>query len=555
MHEVEKHNSCHSLKYFGYDIFKRDPLNFQLTSYGAVDPDYLIGPDDEIIVMLWGETQFRQVLKVDREGFVFIPDVGQVFVNGLNLNLLESKLFKILSQIYSSLSSSGKVKASTFLDVSLGNLRPLRVQVIGEVDQPGIYTVSPSATLSSSLYYFNGPNTLGTLRDIKLIRRGKEITSIDFYDYLLNGKNLRDANLQLDDVVFIPKRLKTVSIKGEINRSGIYELKDGETLTDLLEIAGGLKSTAYLNRSQINRIVPFKKRSELGMGRMFIDTDLGQVLNNNYEFDLYDGDIVEIFSIFDFYLNTVSIEGSIGRPGEYDVAKSPYLLDLINNADSLLGDAYLDRLDIIRKKPDSSEEIIRLNLVKVLENDPNHNIRLNPLDRVRVYSLSEMIDKEFVIIEGHIKKPGRYSLKDNMTLNDLIFISGSFIDENFKSNTYLDRADIIMKVTKNGKAELISFNFQDVLEEKEGSNILLMDKDVVKIYSRSEIVGGMPTVSLLGHAKQTGPFDLYEENMTIHDLLFMYGGFEDLLFQKTVYLNRADLIRYDELTNVKKYQV
>ncbi|MBT6516124.1 MAG: hypothetical protein HOK59_00130, partial [Candidatus Marinimicrobia bacterium] len=195
-----------ALTYFGYDIFARDPALFQATSVGAVDPNYLIGPGDEIIVMLWGETQFRQVLTVDREGFVFIPEIGQVFVNGLNLNLLESKLFRVFSQSYASLNPQGRTP-TTFLDVSLGNLRPLRIQVLGEVAQPGAYTVSPSASLFSALYYFNGPTTRGSLRDIQLIRGGKKIASIDFYDYLLTGKKPKDQKLQLDDVIFIPRRL------------------------------------------------------------------------------------------------------------------------------------------------------------------------------------------------------------------------------------------------------------------------------------------------------------------------------------------------------------
>jgi len=179
--ESEAQPARGGLTYFGYDIFARDPALFQATSVGAVDPNYLIGPGDEIIVMLWGETQFRQVLTVDREGFVFIPEIGQVFVNGLNLNLLESKLFRVFSQSYASLNPQGRTP-TTFLDVSLGNLRPLRIQVLGEVAQPGAYTVSPSATLFSSLYYFNGPTTRGSLRDIQLIRGGKKISSIEFND-------------------------------------------------------------------------------------------------------------------------------------------------------------------------------------------------------------------------------------------------------------------------------------------------------------------------------------------------------------------------------------
>ena len=167
--DTDQKFSIESLKHFGYDIFMQDPDLFQSSNFGVIDPDYLIGPSDEIIVMMWGETQFRLTLKVNREGFIFIPEVGQVFVNGLNLVMLESKLFKVLSQSYESLNPSN-FKPSTFLDVSIGNLRPLRIQVLGEVSQPGAYTVSPSSTLFSSLYYFKGPTKLGSLRDIRLIR-------------------------------------------------------------------------------------------------------------------------------------------------------------------------------------------------------------------------------------------------------------------------------------------------------------------------------------------------------------------------------------------------
>ena len=152
--------------------------------------------------MLWGETEFRQQFTVDREGFVFIPEVGQVFVNGLNLGELENKISKILSKFYSSLNPIVG-KPSTFLDVSLGKLRPLRVMVLGDVAQPGSYTISPTTTLFSSLYYFGGPTFQGSIGDIHLIRNGKKISSIDFYDYLLSGQSNNDVRLQLDDVIFI----------------------------------------------------------------------------------------------------------------------------------------------------------------------------------------------------------------------------------------------------------------------------------------------------------------------------------------------------------------
>ena len=232
-----------ALPYFGYDVFEGDPALFQASTLGAIDPHYSIGPGDEIIIMMWGETQFRQVFIVNREGFIFIQEVGQVFVNSITFGELERKLFRLLSMVYASINpSSGK--ASTFMDVSLGNLRPLRIMALGEVGQPGAYSVNPSTTLFTSLYYFQGLTSLGSLRDVRLIRGGKQIISIDLYDYLLTGKPTNDVRLQLDDVIFIPPRGKTVSIQGEIKREAIYELKKGETLEELITIAGGLKATA-----------------------------------------------------------------------------------------------------------------------------------------------------------------------------------------------------------------------------------------------------------------------------------------------------------------------
>ena len=447
------------LRYYGYDIFKRDPAIFQASSVGAVDPDYLIGPGDEIILMLWGETQFRQVLTVDREGFVFIPEIGQVFVNGLNLSLLESKLFKVLSQSYASLNPEGR-KPTTFLDVSLGNLRPLRIQVLGEVAQPGAYTVSPSATLFSALYYFNGPTTLGSLRDIRLIRAGEEMASIDFYDYLLTGKTPEDQKLQLDDVIFIPKRMQTVAIEGEINRPGIYELKRNETFSDLISMAGDLKITAYLNRAQIDRIVPFEQREEIGMDRMFTDVNLKQLSRTNKPFPLQDGDRIQIFSVLDLRLNVVELQGAVTRPGRYDLGESMRLSELIIKADSLLGDAYMDRVHVTRIKPDFSKQLIKLDLIKALSGDPEHDIELQGLDVIRVYGMSEMVPPDFVTIDGIIRIPGKYNFKTDMTLNDLIF-EASGVQEDFpKYKIEISRIDP-QKVDENNYAEIFEFTMTD----------------------------------------------------------------------------------------------
>ena len=542
--ESEAQPARGGLTYFGYDIFARDPALFQATSVGAVDPNYLIGPGDEIIVMLWGETQFRQVLTVDREGFVFIPEIGQVFVNGLNLNLLESKLFRVFSQSYASLNPQGRTP-TTFLDVSLGNLRPLRIQVLGEVAQPGAYTVSPSASLFSALYYFNGPTTRGSLRDIQLIRGGKKIASIDFYDYLLTGKKPKDRKLQLDDVIFIPRRLKTVTIEGEINRSGIYELKPKESLTDLITMAGDLKITAYLDRAQIDRIVPFEDRAELGMDRMYTDVNLEQVLKSEDGFPLQDGDRMQIFSVLELRQNVVDLRGAVTRPGSYDLGESLKLSELINNADGVLGDVYLERVDVVRIKPDFTEELIKLDLGQALEGNPDNDIDLQGLDRVRVYGMTEMVPRTYVSITGHVKRPGRFLVQENMTLYDLIFKAGGFVDEEYKKLTYLKRAELVRVREDSDEKEIIPFNLGQVLDKQGMANTALRTDDAVRIYSVTEIEGATRYVSISGHVKRPGRYELFEENMHVHDLLFKAGGFDDPLYKSQTFLNRADLIRFD----------
>jgi len=523
------------LNFFGYDIFKMDPNLFQSSSVGAVDPNYLIGPGDEIIVMLWGETQFRQVLAVDREGFIFVPEIGQVFVNGLSLTLLESKLFRVFSQSYASLNPAIE-NPSTFLDISLGNLRPLRIQVLGEVPQPGSYTVSPSATLFSSLYYFNGPTNFGSLRDIRLIRGGENLASIDFYDYLLTGKSPKDQKLQLDDVIFIPPRSKTISIRGEINREGIYELKSDEDLTDLINIAGGLKISAYLNRAQIDRIVPFDQREILGMDRMYTDVNLGVLLNQNVKFSLQDGDKIIIFSVLDFRQNAVDITGAVTRPGKYDLGDSLKIEELIDKAGGLLGDAYKKRADLTRIKPDFTEKLLKINL----ENISDLNLYLKGMDRLKIYGKSEMVDVKYASIQGHVQRPGRYIIKENMTAFDLIFMAGGYVDPAFKKRAYLERADLLRLNDDQITRSIFKFNLEKILNPKNTSeNFLIQAGDMIKIYQKDLFVK-RERIRINGIISNPGEYE-YKENMVLGDLIFESGGITTSQSKYKVEVSRLEI--------------
>ena len=284
------------------------------------------------------------------------------------------------------------------------------------------------------------------------------------------------------------------------------------------------------------------------MDRILLDVDLNDILYSDSEFALKDGDQLQLFSVLDIRQNVVVITGaSVGRPGVYDLGDSLRLSELIMQADSLLGDAYVDRADIIRFREDLREELLKVNLGKAMEGDRQHDILLQPMDQVQIFSLTEMIPGHRVALSGHVKRPGRYPLLEEMTLYDLIFKGGGFIDEEFRELTYLQRAELVRVKEDSVTKEIIPFNLADVLEKKGLAETLLRSEDAVRIYSLAEIEGASEKyVSISGHVKRPGRYELFEENMTLYDLVFKSGGFDDKEYFKLTYLQRAELVRVNE---------
>ncbi|HED36643.1 MAG TPA: polysaccharide export protein, partial [Ignavibacteria bacterium] len=215
------------LTYFGYNLFKNIPQSFKPTEIGPIDPGYIIGPGDVLQLYIWGAVELQYQLTVDIQGNIFIPTAGQFFVSGIAYKDLQKKLINYLSKFYQGLKTN---PPKVFLDITLAKLRPIRIFVLGEVAQPGGYNISSYATVFNALYSVGGPLTSGSLREIRVIRNNKVITKVDLYDYLLKGKLIGDVRLQNNDMIFIPPRGKTVTIKGEVLRPAIYELKGNENL-------------------------------------------------------------------------------------------------------------------------------------------------------------------------------------------------------------------------------------------------------------------------------------------------------------------------------------
>lgn len=416
------------LDYFGYDIFKQVPAAFEPNVVGPVDPGYLLGVGDAIRVTVWGQAEFQYELEVDREGRVFIPNVGQIFALGTPLNKLQQKFKLVLSKYYSGLAAN---PPTVFMDVTIAKLKPLRVFVMGEVKQPGGYTISSYATVFNALYAIGGPLIRGTLRTVKVLRENEVVAVVDLYDYLLRGDKSSDVRLQNNDVIFIPPRGKTVSIRGEVRRPAIYELRENEDLRTLIGYAGGLLATAYVDNAQIDRVKPFESRAKNVDDRFIVDLNLGQVMKNGgKEAMLYDADEVQVFSILDEKKNYVTIGGSVWRPGRFELGSINTIRELIKAAEGVLPKTYLERAHLIRLKEDRiTTTIISFNLGKLL-NDATNDIKLSPKDAVIIYG-SEVVEvqNKSVAIYGHVKKPGTYDLRDNLSLADLIMQAGGYTED------------------------------------------------------------------------------------------------------------------------------
>jgi len=533
------------LEYFGYNLFKNIPSSFEPSEIGAIDPGYIIGPGDKLRLSVWGAAELQYELIVDQQGNIFIPTAGQFFVSGTTYEALQKKLTAYLSKFYEGLASD---PPTIFLDISLSKLKPIKIFVTGEVAQPGGYNISSFATVFNALYSVGGPLTSGSLRDVRVIRNNKVLTTVDIYDYILKGQLIGDVRLQNNDMIFIPPRKKSVSISGEIFRPAIYELKDGENLQKVIEFAGGLNAKAYAGRLQINRITPFEKRINNKLDREFIDVDLSSVIRKNSDIQLYDKDVIVVFPILDKIENFIEIEGSVYRPGTYDYNTVKTLSQLIKKAEGALPETYYGKVDIIRTRPDESFEFISVDLAKALEGDPIQNIQLEPRDKVKIYSIYELIDKKNVSISGYVKQNVTLPYADSLTLFDMVFRAGGLQDPFFRGRAFTARGDLI-RVNPDGlTTRIIPFDLQKLLWDQT-LNIYLEPGDKIYIYSAEVDKVLDKFVTIQGEVRNPGKFAL-NSNMNVMDLILQAGGFNEQSLRTEVYVSRIRPSGYggDQLT-------
>ncbi|MCL5966107.1 MAG: SLBB domain-containing protein [Deltaproteobacteria bacterium] len=542
-----------TMSHFGHELFSPKPGGFAVLENMPVAPDYVIGPGDEIVVKMWGRMEGTQRMTVDRDGKIFFPKIGSLYVAGKTFSELKGFLKGKVSNI-----------AEVSSDVTMGQMKGIRVSVIGEVRMPGWYNVSSLHTALQALFLAGGVKDIGSLRRIELRRNGRAVETIDLYDFLLRGETRSDTTLLQGDSVFVPVVGKLVAITGEVRRPAIYELKDEKSLADLVKMAGGFAPSAYKKRVQVERL-------EGHIAKIVLDTDAEELEKEKKEFDLSDGDIVRVLPIVFADVNAVTLEGNVVRPGKYELKPGMTISALLPDINAFLPETYFDYALLTRLvPPDMRKEVIPVSLREiVLEKKKEADIPLKARDTLTVFPRSAFRDAPRATISGEVRliaarvkafstdnqalartyaadnqaaasRPGfdpfadnnalSFELKAGMRVADLVKLAGGLT-----RLAYLERAEII-RVDDNRNFRTIYFNLGKAVGGDPKENVHLENEDQVRIHSIWE-TRYKKIVTAAGEVNAPGDYIL-TEGMKLSDLLFKAGGFKE-----SAYVREAELVR------------
>ena len=393
------------LQVFGLEVFRRRTREFAPALAGPIDASYVLGPGDLLVLVLTGDVERSQSFEVNREGFILIPQVGQVQVGNLTLGQATDLLFTRLRRVYSGIGR--EPNARTRFQLSVGKIRAVQIYVSGDVARPGLYQVAGAGSVLSALYSAGGPTARGSFRKIE-VRRGSELLgTVDLYDYLLRGINSTNLRVTSGDVVFVPPHGPQVKVTGEVLRPAIYELVPNETLRDLIATAGGFTDQALTTRVQINRVLPPAARGTGGRDRVVVDVSGDQLAQGTVPpYPMEAGDSVVIFPVTRRMRALVTVQGNVWLPGPIGFTPGMKLGDAIRLAGGPKPDVFLGDVLVTRLQPDST----RIQLRSALADStglPVNNFPLADDDEITVFSRSEFRSDRYIVITGAVRKPGR----------------------------------------------------------------------------------------------------------------------------------------------------
>lgn len=517
---------------FGFQLFNSENLTFTPNVNLPVSNTYILGPGDEIMISVWGNSQQNYSLVVDKSGIVSIPTVGSIRVGGYKFEEVQSILKNRLASIYSDLNSGNP---QTFVDITMGTLRSINVSVIGEVFYPGTYTLPGTSTAFNALYLSGGPNILGSFRDIRILREGKVFKFLDVFDYLINGNSDVNCSLNDGDVILVPSYEIRIRLGGELKRIGIFEAKRGETIDDIISFAGGYTENAYKSRIELYRR-DSKEHSFLDIDSTLIKSVIVQ-----------NGDSLSVGKILPRFSNIVTIDGAVFHPGNYQLSDSLTLGDLIKKADGYKEDVFLNRGLISRQNPDLTRRNIYFDPKNVLDGSGDLSLQKN--DVITIYSIFDLKEEQFVQVYGEVLRPGTFPYENGITLSSAILMSKGFRESGSEVLIEVSRRISKEDMAKVGEPIVRLFQFQvgrDLKISEADANFTLMPFDQVFI-RKAPSYQERAIIKLKGEVIYSGDYSISSKKERISEIISRAGGLSPDAYPKGAMLTRPIILSKNQL--------
>lgn len=513
-----------SSKVFGQDIFNKRNLSFAPNENMATPRNYQLGPGDEVIIDIFGANQTTMRSTISPEGSINVDVLGPLYLNGMTIEDANTFLKKKLAGIYAGLGSNG---SNSDIRLSLGHIRSIQINILGEVQAPGTYEVSSFSTVFHALYKAGGIKEQGSLRNIKLVRNGHTISTIDVYDFLMNGNRKSDLRLEEGDVILVPTYSNLVNIKGKIKRPMFFELKNGESLKKLIDYAGGFAQSAYSNSITVIR----------QNGKEFEVQTVDKADYNN--FTMKDGDEVEVGGLLSRFENRIEIKGAVYRAGVYQLNdKISTVRKLIFKADGLLPEAFTSRAILHREKLDRTLEVLSVDIDGIMKGtSPDIELRNN--DILFIPSIYDLKDRGTLSISGEVAAPGVFPFAENTTIEDLVLQAGGLLES--ASTARIDVSRRVKNSSSNEAGdklgEMFSFSLKDgfVIEGQPGFVLEPYDEVYVR---RSPSYHTQQNIAINGEVNFTGTFTMTNKNEHLTDLVKKAGGVTKFAYVKGARLER-----------------
>lgn len=520
---------------FGADLFLNDNITFEPNLRIATPKNYVIGPDDQLLIDLTGDNEANYKLKVSADGTIRLQYVGLIAVGGLSIEDATAKIRSVMSKTY-----GGLKNGRSNVTVTLGNIRSIKITLLGEVVKPGSYTLSSLSTVFNALSASGGPNENGSFRKIQVIRNNKVVTTIDVYSFLLKGMQAGNIRLQDQDVINIPVYQTRVEMAGEVKRPALFEVLSNETLEDVINFAGGFSNKAYTSKIKVLQNTNKERR-------------ITDVFANDFaKYFPLNGDKYIVEAILSRFANRVEIKGAVFRPGQYELEKGLTLKQLILNADGLKEDAFLNRGYISRLNSDNSLALLSFDVDRILKGT-EQDIPLRREDKVTISSIFDLRDEYKVDIKGEVRSPGSFDYAEGMTLQSLIQMAGGF-----KEGATPNRIEIARRIQNSDAhsataktAEVVNVNISRDLTLQD-STFTLRPFDIVSIRS-SEGYQRQQQVKLEGEVLYPGIYTIMRKDERISDVIKRAGGLTALSFAEGASLKRPGPQVVEKKGSLDKY--